>query len=83
MRCLISNKSNNLMYIVLEPHTFLEDLLRFLVSCEKVISACERSLITPAMRKLIMDMPVPGRPSNLRPKGLKPCESMLYKLGKN
>ena len=27
MRCLISNKSSHLMYIVLELNTFLEDLL--------------------------------------------------------
>ena len=27
MRCIISNKSSHLMYIVLEPNTFLEDLL--------------------------------------------------------
>ena len=30
-------------------------------SCEKVISAFERSLITPAVRKSMLDMPVPGR----------------------
>ena len=31
MKCLISNKSSHLMYIVLELNTFLEDLLRLLV----------------------------------------------------
>ena len=31
MRCLISNKSSHLMYIVLELNTFLEDLLRLFV----------------------------------------------------
>ena len=31
MGCLISNISSHLMYIVLEPHTVLEDLLRLLV----------------------------------------------------
>ena len=35
MRCLISNKSSHLMYIVLELNTFLEDLLRA-HACEKV-----------------------------------------------
>ena len=49
-------------------------------SCEKVISAFERSLITPAVRKLMLDMPVPGRPGQ---KGLRPCESMLEKFSKN
>ena len=68
------------MYIVLELNTFLEDL--FPPDCEKVISAFERSLITPAVTKLMSGTPVPGRPSNLRPKGLRPCEFMLYKLGK-
>ena len=31
LRCLISNESSHLMYIVLEPNTFLEDLSRLLV----------------------------------------------------
>ena len=52
-------------------------------ACEKVISSFERSLITPAVRKLMSDTPVPGRPLNLRPKELRPCEFMLNKLGKN
>ena len=65
------------MYIVLETEYF------FAPSCEKYISAFERSLITAAVRKLMLDTPVPGRPSNLRPKGLRPCEFMLYKLGQN
>ena len=31
MKCLISNKSSHLIYIVLELNMFLEDLLRLLV----------------------------------------------------
>ena len=67
-----------MMYIVLEPNTVLEDLLHLLVrKQDKVISAFERILITPAVRILMLDMAVPGRPSDLRPKGLRSCESML------
>ena len=80
MRCLISNKSNHLIYIVLELNTFGRSVA---TACEKVISVFERSLIAPEVRKLMSDTPVPGRPSNLSTKGLRPCEFMLYKLGKN
>ena len=31
MRCLISNKSSHFIYIVVEPNSFLEDLLHLLV----------------------------------------------------
>ena len=81
MRCLISNKSSRLMYIVLEPHTFFE--ISVVPSCEKLISAFERSLITLSVSKLMLEMPVPGRPSDLRPKGFRRCEFMLYNVGKN
>ena len=74
MRCLISNKSSHLMYIVLETNTFLEDLFCLLVR--------KLFLHLKEVRKLMLDTPIPGRPSNLRPKGLRPCEFMLYKLGK-
>ena len=59
MRCLISNKSSHLMYIVLEPNTFFGRSVA--PSCEKVISVFERSLVTTAVRKLMLGMPVPVR----------------------
>ena len=74
MRCFISNKSIHLMYIVLEPNTFLEDLLHLLVR-KLSLSAFERSLIIPAVRKLMLDMPVPGRLGQMGSD--RPFESML------
>ena len=44
--------------MVREPNTFFEDLLH--PTCEKVIFAFERSYITSAVRKSILDVPVPG-----------------------
>ena len=41
--------------IVLEPNTFFEDLLH-----PKMMFAFERSYITFAMRKSVLDVPVPG-----------------------
>ena len=82
MRCLISNKSSR-SFNVHSPGTEYVSRRSVAPACEKVTSAFVRSLITPAVRKLMSDTPVPGRPSNLRPTGLRPCEFMLYKLGKN
>ena len=61
------------MYVVVEPNTFFGRSVA--PSCEKVISGFERSLITPAARELLLDMPVPGRPGQKL--GLGPCECML------
>ena len=82
MRCPISNKSSR-SFNVHSPGTEYVYGRSVAPACEKVTSASERSLITPAVKKLMSNMPVPGRPSNLRPKGLRPCEFMLYKFGKN
>ena len=71
MRCLISNKSSHLMYIVLEPNTFFGRSVA--PSCENVISAFERSLITPAVRKLMLNMPVPGRLGQKGSDHVNPC----------
>ena len=63
------------MYIVREPSTFLEDLLHLLVR------KLSLHLKEAAVRKLMLDMPVPGR---LGQKGSDhACESMLQKLSKN
>ena len=61
------NRSNEAVYnfvknqkvssVVLEPNTLFEDLLH---PCEKVIFAFERSYITSAMRKSMLDVPMPG-----------------------
>ena len=61
MRCLISNKSNQ-SFNALSPGTEYVFGRSVAPACEKVISAFERSLITPAVRKLMSDTPVPGRP---------------------
>ena len=65
------------MYVALEPNTFLGDLLRLLVR------KLSLHLITPAVRKLMLDMPVPDRLSNLRPKGsdhVNPCYTDWVKI---
>ena len=49
-------------------------------SFEKVISAFGKRLITHAVIKLMLDIPFPGRPSNLRPKGLNPCYTNWVKI---
>ena len=82
MRCLISNKSSR-SFNVHSPGTEYVFGRSVAPACEKVTSAFERSLITHAVRKLMLDTPVPGLPSNLRPKDSDHCEFMLYKLGKN
>ena len=61
MRCLISNKSSQ-SFNALSPGTEYVFGRSVAPACEKVISAFERSLITPAVRKLMSDTPVPGRP---------------------
>ena len=82
MRCPISNKSSR-SFKVHSPGIEYVFGRSVAPACEKVTSASERSLITPAVKKLMLDTPVLGRPSNLRPKGLRSCEFMLYKFGKN
>ena len=77
MRRLISNKSSQ-SFNAHSPGN--EYVFGRSVACDKVTSAFERSLITPAVRKLMSDTPVPGRPSNLRPKGLRPCYTNWAKI---
>ena len=78
MRCLVSNKSNHLKYKVLgTKYNFGRSVAP---SCEKVISAFERSLITPAVRKLMLDMPVPGRPGQKGSDHVNPCYKNLVKI---
>ena len=81
MRCLISNKSSQ-SFNVHSPGTEYVSGRSVAPACEKVTSAFVRSLITPAVRKLMSDTPVPGRPSNLRPKGLRQCEFMFTNWAK-
>ena len=59
------------MYIVVEPNTFFGRSAA--PSCEKVISAFERSIITPAVRKLMLDMPVPARLGQKGSDHVNPC----------
>ena len=79
MRCLISNKSSQ-SFNAHSPGNEYVFGRSVAPACEKVTSAFERSLITPAVRKLMSDTPVPGRPSNLRPKGLRPCYTNWAKI---
>ena len=79
-------RAYNLAYLIVwEPNTFLRSVAS---PYEKVIFALERSYITSAMRKSMLDVQVPGsflryRPLNLRPRGFRLCETMWFKLGKN
>ena len=79
MRCLISNKSSQ-SFNAHSPGNEYVFGRSVAPACEKVTSAFERSLITPAVRKLMSDTPVPGRPLNLRPKGLRPCYTNWAKI---
>ena len=51
--------------------------------CEKVIIVQDTNYITSAIRKLMLDMPSPGRPFNMNTTELRACQTMWYKLGKN
>ena len=55
---------------------------------EKVIIVPDTNYITYAIKKLILYIPSPGklpkyRPFNMNTTGLRACETMCYKLGKN
>ena len=66
------------MYIVVEPNTFFGRSVAS--SCDEVISAFERSLITPVVKKLMLDMPVPGRLGQMGSDHVNPCYKNWVKI---